>query len=216
MKHLSRCAPVRIMLAPIMLGLFGCTGSLLQTKVPVPVTYVLAAAPSDASSTATAVTADVVVSQATATPGLDTQRIAVIHESRRLEYYLDAQWGAPLPLVVQTVVVSSLQNQKWFRSVVSEQARTSADYWLELEVRDFQAEYARESEPPTVRVTLVGSLVRVKDRKLLAVLPATVTIKADENRLGVVVTAFESAAQRAALSLGQQAAAAVRNSKETG
>jgi ABC-type uncharacterized transport system auxiliary subunit len=82
-----------------------------------------------------------------------------------------------------------------------------------LEVRDFQAEYASDDAAPNVRVTFVGSLIRIKDRKLLAVLPATITVTAAENKLSAVVAAFESAAQQAALSLGRQTVTAINGNK---
>jgi cholesterol transport system auxiliary component len=183
---------------------------LLETNLPIPSTYVLNnAALSATGAEPTASTVDLTVSQATPTPGLNTERIAVLHEARRLDYYKDAQWGAVLPEVVQAIVVGSLQNQKWFRSVTAEQARVESNYWLELEVRDFQAEYATEDAPPTIRVTLVGSVIRIKDRKLIGILPATVSLAATENRLGAVITAFESAAQQASLSIGRQAVTAI-------
>jgi cholesterol transport system auxiliary component len=201
-----------MLLGTLLLSASACTGSLLKTSLPVATTYVLAAAPATTASEA-ALTADLAVSQATATPGLDTDRIAVLHEARRLDYYLDSQWGAALPQVTQAMVVGSLQNQKWFRSVTSEQARVNANYWLDLEVRDFQAEYASDDAAPNVRVTFVGSLIRIKDRKLLAVLPATITVTAAENKLSAVVAAFESAAQQAALSLGRQTVTAINGNK---
>jgi cholesterol transport system auxiliary component len=201
-----------IALGAVLLSVSACTGSLLKTNLPVATTYVLAAAPATTPGEAV-LTADLAVSQATATPGLDTDRIAVLHEARRLDYYLDTQWGAALPQVVQAMVVGSLQNQKWFRSVTSEQARVNTNYWLELEVRDFQAEYASDDAAPIVRVTLVGSLIRIKDRKLLAVEPATITVTATENKLSAVVAAFESAAQQAALSLGRQTVSTINSNK---
>jgi cholesterol transport system auxiliary component len=191
----------------------GCVSSLLETNLPIPSTYVLNAAPSATGAEPAAPTVDLTVSQATPTPGLKTERIAVLHEARRLDYYKDAQWGAALPEVVQAMVVGSLQNQKWFRSVTVEQARVESNYWLELEVRDFQAEYTTEDAAPTVRVTLVGSVIRIKDRKLIGILPATVSLTAAENRLGAVITAFESAAQQASLSIGRQAVIAINGIK---
>ena len=202
---LSRITAVGMLLA----STSGCVGSLLKTEVPVQAMYVLAAAPAT-DAPAAASTVDLTISQATTTPGLDSERIAVVHSARRLDYYLDAQWGAPLPQVAQAMVVSSLQNQKWFRSVTSEQARVSTNYWLELEVRDFQAEYASEGATPAVRVTLVGSLIRIKDRKLIGVFPATVTVTPTENKLGAVIAAFESAAQQASVSLGRQTVTAIK------
>jgi cholesterol transport system auxiliary component len=193
--------------------LSACTGSLLDTELPVPTIFVLKSAPPGATGTPTP-GADLAISQAETTPGLNTERIAVLHEGRRLDYVLNAQWGAALPQVVQAVVVGSLQNQKWFRNVASEQTRVNTNYWLDLEVRDFQAEYESEGTVPTVRVTLVGSLIRIKDRKLLGVFPATATVKPAENRLGATIQAFESAAQQAALSLGTQAGEAIRSAGE--
>ena len=191
------------LLVGIVAAISGCTGSLLDSKIPAPTVYVLSAAPAvDDSGPAAPI--DLAVSLATAAPGLNTERLAVIHEARRLDYFLNAQWGAALPEVAQNLVVASLQNQHLFRSVMSEQVRVNASYWMELEVRDFQAEYAREGEAPTIRVTFVGSIIRLKDRKLLGIAPATATVVASDNRLGAVVSAFESAAQQAALALGQR------------
>lgn len=188
----------------LLAGLSACTGSLLESKIPTPDIYVLAAA--TASENGAALPADIAIARPTAAPGLDTERIAVLHDSRRLDYYQEAQWGSTLPQVVQSLIVGSLRNQKLFRSVSTEQARVTVSYLLDLEVRDFQAEYTNDSSPPTVKVTIVGSLIRIKDRKLVGTFPATFTVAAQANRLGVVATAFEAAAQQAATSLGKQTA----------
>ncbi len=197
-----------VTLTAIGIAFSACTGSLLETKLPVPTIYVLAAAPPNESNT-TASTVDLAISAPTTAPGLDTDRIAVLKETRRLDYYREAQWGAALPQVAQALIVGSLQNQKLFRSVTPEQARVTANYLFDLEVRDFQAEYASESSAPTVRVTFIGSLIRIKDRKLAGVFPVTIAVPASDNRLGAVVEAFESAGRQAALSLGKQAATAI-------
>jgi cholesterol transport system auxiliary component len=186
----------------------GCAGSLLETKIPVPTVYVLHGPAAQSGTTGTPSQVDLAVSQASASPGLNTERIAVIRDSRQLDYYLNAQWGAPLPQVAQAMVVETLQAQSLFRSVTTEQARVNANYWLELEVRDFQAEYAGD-KAPKVSVTLVGSLIRIKDRVLLRVMPVTVSVLAEENRLSAVIAAFESAAQQASLTLGRETASTI-------
>jgi cholesterol transport system auxiliary component len=199
---------MRLTLAATLLMLSACTGSLLESKQPVATIYVLAAAPISVAASASS-TVDLAISQPTASPGLDTDRIAVLRETRRLDYYREAQWGAALPQVTQSLVVGSLQNQRLFRSVTTEQARVTANYLLDLEVRDFQAEYANETSAPTVKVTLVGSLIRIKDRKLIGVFPVTITAVASENRQSAVIEAFESAGQQAALALGKQTESAL-------
>jgi len=195
-----------IWILPLALVLLsGCTGSLLETKFPAPTTYVLA--PLQASGGKASNAVDMAVAVPVAAPGLDTERIATVHESRRLDYYQDARWGATAAIVVQSLVVASLQNQQLFRSVTPEQARVSATHLLDLQLRDFQAEYASEGAAPTVRVTLVATLVRLKDRKLLSSFSTTATVRAQENRLNVVVAAFESASQQVIKELSEKSVA---------
>jgi ABC-type uncharacterized transport system auxiliary subunit len=140
---------------------------------------------------------------------LDTERIATVHAARRLDYYQNARWGATAASVVQSLIVTSLQNQQVFRSVMPEQARVSATHLLDLQLRDFQAEYANEGAAPIVRVTVIATVMRLKDRKLLASFPVAASVPAQENRLNAVVAAFESASQQAIRALNKQTVAAL-------
>jgi len=189
--------------AVVLLG--GCTGSLLETKFAAPTTYVLASLPASGSKTSS--TVDIAIAVPAAAPGLDTERIATLHEARRLDYYQDARWGATAAVVVQSMIVTSLQNQQLFRSVTPEQARVSATHLLDLQLRDFQAEYASEGAAPTVRVTLVATLVRLKDRKLVTSFSTTAAVRAQENRLNAVLAAFESASHQVIKELSEKSAA---------
>lgn len=186
-----------------------CGGSLFESNIPLPDRYLLAAAPAAASATQTAASqTDLAIARPDVAPGLDTNRIAVLR-GRQLEYFRGAQWGGTLTEVVQALLVSSFQDQQLFHSVTSEQARVSSNYMLDVEVRDFQAEYAAGRASPEVRVTIVGRIIRIKDRQLVETLIATASRPAPENRMNVVAAAFESAAQEVALELARRAAAAV-------
>jgi len=187
----------------------GCTGGLLETKFVAPTTYILAAVPAAGSGNKISNAVDMAVAIPAAAPGLDTERIATLHDSRRLDYYQDARWGATAAFVVQSMLVTSLQNQQLFRSITPEQARVSATHLLDLQLRDFQAEYATEGAAPTVRVTLVATLVRLKDRKLLTSFAATSTHRAQENRLSAVIDAFEAASQQVSKEITDKSAAAL-------
>jgi cholesterol transport system auxiliary component len=194
-------------------GCAGC-GSFLQSDIPTPVNYVLAPAPAVARPVESpASVVDLSIGRPDVAPGLDTQRIAVLR-GRELDYYRAAQWGARTAEVIQTLVVGSLQNQRMFHSVTPEQARVSGEYQLDLEVRDFQAEYGN-GQLPTVRVGLVGRLIRITDRRLLETVVASTTRPATENRLNEVTAAFESAGQWAALELARQTSAAIIRDQNT-
>lgn len=186
-----------------------CGGSLFESNIPLPDRYVIAAAPAAASATQSAASeTDLAIGRPDVAPGLDTDRIAVLR-GRQLEYFRGVQWGGSVTEVVQALLVSSFQDQHLFHSVTSEQARVSSDYMLDVEVRDFQAEYGAGQASPEVRVTLVGRIIRIKDRQLVDTLVATASRPARENRMNIVAAAFESAAQEVAVELARRAATAV-------
>jgi cholesterol transport system auxiliary component len=199
---------IAVLLLPALL-LSGCSG-LLESKAPLQQTYVIT--PADATiAGAPQLDVDLAVSQPSSAPGLNTDRILLLREGRRLDYYAKAQWGAQAPRVMQYFVIAALQAQNLFRSVTSDDVRTTAPYVLDVELRDFQAEYSAAGVPPTVRVTIVASLMRVHDRSLIAVVPVTETATASQDRMGPIVAAFESAARQASTTLGSQLIGLIHN-----
>jgi cholesterol transport system auxiliary component len=190
--------------------LCGCsTASLFDSETPIPTNYVLAAAPpAKAPTQSLASNIDLAIARPDVIPGLDSRHIAV-QKGRLLDHYKGTEWGGSVSEVVQTLLVGSLDQQQLFRSVTSEQTRVSADYILDVEVRDFQSEYVEGEGSPQVRVTFVSRLIRIKDRELIATLVSTALKPAADNRMGAVAAAFESAAQQAALDLAGKAASAV-------
>lgn len=184
----------------------GC-GSLLKTDLPPSTSYVLAPAP--ASSTGvTRSEADLSIGRPDLSPGLDSERIAVL-KGRQLDYYRGAQWGGRTAEVVQTLLVDSFEDQQLFRSVTPEQSRVASEYVLDISVRDFQAEYASDNDAPTAHVTIQGRLIRVVDRQLVDTFGATAQSKASDNRLSAVAAAFESAAHKVVLELAQKTATTI-------
>lgn len=188
-------------------ALSGCTSSLLDSEMPVDALYVLAPAPA-AQPRGEALPVDVAIGRPDVDPGLDTSRIAVLN-GRQLDYYRGARWGGTAVEVVQTFLVHSLEDQGLFRSVTPEQTRVAGDYVLDVAVRDFQAEQNDDDRAPSVRVKMVGRLVRVIDRELVATLYAEALQPAAANRMRAVAAAFEAAAQKVAVELAQKTADAV-------
>lgn len=192
----------------------GCTGSLLDSDLPAPTSYLLASLPPASTATESAASlVDLAISRPDVAPGLDTARIAVLR-GRELDYYRGAQWGGSTLEIVQALLVSSLQDQKLFRSVTPEQTRVAGAYVLDIEVRDFQAEYRDGRDAPQAHVTIVSRLIRINDRTLVDSIAATATRAADDNRMGAVAAAFEAAAQDVARQIASAAAAAVAIDKE--
>jgi len=206
------------MLRGVLLGcaafVAGCTSSLLDSDLPVATSYVLAPLPPAANATESAASqVDLAISRPDVAPGLDTARIAVLR-GRELDYYRAVQWGGSTLEIVQALLVASLQDQKLFRSVTPEQARVAGAYMLDIEVRDFQAEYRDGRDAPQAHVTIMGRLIRINDRTLVDSIAATATREANDNRMGAVAAAFEAAAQDVARQIAQVTATAVAKDKE--
>lgn len=190
-----------------------CSGSLFDSDLPVPTSYVLASAPAGSVSGVPKTLVDVSIGRPDFAPGLDTERIAVL-KGRQLDYYRGVRWGGRSVEVVQSMLVSSFNDQQLFRSVTAEQARVANDYTLDIEVRNFEAEYANGSEPEA-HVMIIGRLIRVFDRKLVTTVSSDARVAAREERMAAVAMAFESAAQKVALDLARQTAVAVAEDQPT-
>lgn len=208
MTHHSKT--LTIVLAATMWWFTGCsTGSLFDGETPPPANYVLAPVLSVASATPSAASnIDLAIARPDVVPGLDTRRIAVLR-GRQLDYYRRAEWGGSVPDVVQTLLVASLDNQKLFRSVTAEQARVSSEYLLDVEVRDFQAEYVEGNAVPQIRVSMIGRVIRIADREMIGSVSATALRPAADNRMSEVTAAFEAAAQQVAAEIAGKSAQTV-------
>lgn len=183
----------------------GCGGSLFESDLPVPTRYVIAPPPPAATpATTVASQVDIAIGRPDVAPGLDTDAIATIR-GHELDYYRGALWRGTVLETVQDFLVTTFQDQKLFHSVAPEQARIAGGYILDIEVRDFQAEYVGGAAP-VAHVTLIGRLVRIRDRQLIEVMTTTASQPARENRLSAVAAAFESAMREVALDLARRTA----------
>jgi ABC-type uncharacterized transport system auxiliary subunit len=86
--------------------------------------------------------------------------------------------------------------------VSTDRSAFASGHWLELDVVDFQAEYAGASgaagdAPPTVHVHIIGRVGSSGERRVLGRFEADEHQAAAENRLTAIVEAFNQAADRA-------------------
>ena len=183
------------------LALAACTGSLFKSKIVPPATYFLSAeAPPPAAPRAAprtgAVTIDMAVLKPRVRTGLESDRIAALYQDRRLEYFAGARWSGPLDQVVQDLAVQVFHAQPALRNVSADASEFASAYWLEIEVSDFQAEYAAAAAP-TVHVRLQARVGGAADRRILGRFEANAHRAASDNRLNAIVDAYARAANAA-------------------
>jgi ABC-type uncharacterized transport system auxiliary subunit len=181
-----------------------CTGSFFRSKAVPPSTYLLSAPPgitaaaSSVSAAAPApIAADLAVLKPRVRAGLDTDRIAVLYPDRRLDYFADARWSGSLDDVVQDLAVQAFRNGARLKNVSTDASAFASSYWLEIEVADFQAEYASGGAPPTINVRLLARVASAGDRNILGSFTAAARQTATDNRLTAIVDAYERAVNSA-------------------
>jgi ABC-type uncharacterized transport system auxiliary subunit len=104
------------------------------------------------------------------------------------------------------------------RNVDSDASAVPNGYWLELDLVDFQAEYADPrsdaADAPTVHVHLVGRIGSAGDRRVLGQVDAEARQRAANNRLTQVVEAYNQAADQALAKIVVETAATLQRNLE--
>jgi cholesterol transport system auxiliary component len=193
---MSRQAALLLLLT---FALTGCGGSFFQTKAAPPALYLLSATAATAAAAAAAprIPADLAVIRPRVRAGLDTDRIAALYPDRRLEYFADARWSGPLDEVIQQLAVQQFHATANLRNVSVEASVFTSNYWLEIEVADFQAQYSAANAPPLVHVRFLARVGTSTDRHMLAVFDANAQVAASDNRMSAIVDAYNRAADQA-------------------
>jgi ABC-type uncharacterized transport system auxiliary subunit len=160
--------------------------------------YLLSAsAVTPAAAAAPRIPVDLAVVRPRVRAGLDTDRIAALYPDRRLEYFADARWSGPLDEVIQQLVVQQFHATANLRNVSVEASVFAGNYWLEIEVADFQAEYSAAAAPPVVHVHFLARVGTSADRHMLAVFDANAQVAATDNRMSAIVDGYNRAADQA-------------------
>jgi cholesterol transport system auxiliary component len=178
------------------LCLAACTGSLFQSKAAPPAVYLLSPA-AGSSGTDPTIPVDLTVLKPRLRPGLESDRIAVLYPDRHLDYFAGARWSGPLAEVLQDIAVQEFRAHANLRSVSGDATVFASAYWLEIEVADFQAEYASAATAPTVHVHFLARLGSSGSRRILGQFEANTRQPAAENRLTAIVDAYAHAADAA-------------------
>jgi cholesterol transport system auxiliary component len=126
----------------------------------------------------------------TATAGLNTAQIALRPTPTTLEYYARARWIDVVPVMVQNLLLESLDNAARLDVFGRDVVGVRAEYALLTNIREFQAEYG-ETGPPRVRVRLQARLVRLPRRTSIAATSEGFTVAAEDRSLQAIVAAFD-------------------------
>jgi ABC-type uncharacterized transport system auxiliary subunit len=195
--------------------LCACTSGLFTSKIQPTSAYLLSvrsASPGAAAGDAQGpgLPVDLAILKPRMRPGLESGRIAALYPDRRLEFYAGGTWSGSLDDVLQNLTVQMFQDRSSLRSVSGESTRFVSNFWLELYVHDFEAEYGG-SGPPTIKVRFAARLGSTAGHDSVGNYEAQASQTASEDRLGPIVDAFERAANEALGKIVESANATLRS-----
>lgn len=181
-----------LLAGPLLAGalLAGCTDLLPGQGAPS--TLYTLSPKTTVAATVKPVRWQLVVERPLAAAGLDSQRIALKPTALTMDYFGGANWLGPAPDVVQTLVIESFETSGRIAAIGRAATGLRADYVLNLELRDFQAEYDAAGQP-RVAVRLNAKLVAMPERVIIGSLTAGDTAAATADRVQDIVLAFDTA-----------------------
>jgi cholesterol transport system auxiliary component len=185
----------------------------LRSNAPASQTYVLRAHVPQAPAAARPAVPSLHVSLPIPAPGLYSERIVLVQPNHRMSHFAASQWPAELPQVVEALAVERLRATGDWAAVMDSESPFTSDYFLQISIRRFEAEYTSDAAPPTAQVAFDCAVGRRADHAILASFTAQAAAVASANRVGAVVAAFEEAANAALSEVTTDSAAAVKNSQ---
>jgi len=137
------------------------------------------------------VTWQLVVSEPSAERDIDTTRIALTRTPNVIEYFADGNWSDTAPRMVQAKMIEAFESTNAIVAVGRDAAGLRADYILQSDLRDFEADYTNGAA--TAHVRLIAKLVQMPDRRITRTVSAEASAPAAGKDLAAIVTAFEQA-----------------------
>jgi cholesterol transport system auxiliary component len=135
-----------------------------------------------------------VVELPTASGALATDRILIKPSPLQAEYLPKGRWVDPVPQMVQTLLVASLQNAGGFRLVGRDGAGLTPDFVTLVEVNDFQAEApAKGAKAAPVHVAVTLTVLDAAEGRLIGTRRFEATSVATSTGALSVVAAFDAA-----------------------
>jgi cholesterol transport system auxiliary component len=111
-----------------------------------------------------------VVDVPSASPGLDTARIALVRPPVSFDYFAQSAWTDRAPLMVQAALLESFENSGRLTALGPDSLAAEPDFVLRSELRHFEAIYEspNPAAPPVARVALRVRLLSAANPRIVA------------------------------------------------
>jgi cholesterol transport system auxiliary component len=187
-----------------LLALSGCAAITAVSDAATPLdVYELRAPASIAASGGRVLARDVIVEIPTTSGALATDRIMIRPNALQAQYLPDVRWSEPTPVMVQTLMLRSIEATGAVRYVGRKPLGVSGDFALVTEVIDFQADVVPETDTANVQITFLVRIVRERDASIVASRSFRANAVAATTETDVIIDAFSAASDQVFVEFAQ-------------
>lgn len=131
--------------------------------------------------------------------GLSSQRIALNRNMLEMEYFANVGWTDSLPNLIQRLMIESFENSGKIVSVGRQAIGLRANYIVNTDLREFQAEYNPDdlNAPPSAHVKINAKLVKMPQRRIIASQTFEYRVAAESGKMEHIIRAFDLALGKA-------------------
>ncbi|PVA06646.1 ABC-type transport auxiliary lipoprotein family protein [Thalassorhabdomicrobium marinisediminis] len=199
----------RLGLAATLPLLAGCSALGALNDVSTPLGVYELRAPDTLPTARRTAAHDIIVEVPTTSGVLETDRILIRPDPLQAQYLPNVRWGDEAPLMLQTLLLRSLEGTDGFRYVGRRPLSGRGDYALLTELVDFHAEPSPTGPEATVRLRMTSRLVREADARVVSTRTFTATAPAASTETPALIAAFDQASDAVMVDFSQWVLATV-------
>ncbi len=132
--------------------------------------------------------------------GLSGSQVALIYNDIHLDYYSSIKWSEKLEEMILDRLQQSLQRSQKYKTVIDNKVKVAPDYFLAVQVLDFQAEYSQNIKevdkssvtPPIINITMEFIWIKESSRKIAKKRTISHKVQAKSNKLEDIMQAFNT------------------------
>lgn len=138
---------------------------------------------------------DLVIEVPNASGALDTDRIMIRPNPLQAQYLPRARWSDPAPVMLQTLMLRSIENTNALRFVGRRPLGGAGDFALIAELTDFHAELIPETDEAMIRMRMIARIVRESDASIIAMRTFSSSAPAESVETLALVESFNTAVE---------------------
>lgn len=182
-----------LLLVLALTGLSGCAALSALSGATEPLAVFELQPPDDIPPARRTLARDVIVEVPSTSGALDTDRIMIRPDRLAAEYLPAVRWGEPAPVMVQTVLVRTLDATGAFQYVGRRPLGASGDYAIVTELLALEAEVLEDGASARIEIRMVSRIVREDGVRVVATRSFATTAMAASLDDETLVEAFDAA-----------------------